>query len=238
MDKLPARLDDLIDHVLQRHPDGDALARLSDAVLTAEQLGDLADHLIGHFVDQARRAGASWTEIGQSMGVTKQAAQKRFVPRADPDEKPSDSGQYARFTDRARRVVVMAQDEAHKIGDGHVGVEHVLLGLLDVREGLAARALVEQSISLDAVRAATIAVLPLDKTPRPGHIPFTPAAKKLLHLTLREALRLGHNYIGTEHMLLAMMADTDSPAERILRGAGLDCAAAEQWMLAQLAPLA
>lgn len=234
MDKLPARLDDLIDHVLQRHPDGDALARLSDAVLTAEQLGDLADHLIGHFVDQARRAGASWTEIGQSMGVTKQAAQKRFVPRADPDEKPSDGGQYARFTDRARQVMVMAKDEARKIGDGCVGAEHVLLGLLDVAEGLAARALVEQGLALDALRAATLAVLPLSKEAAPGHIPFTPGGKKLLQLTLREALRLGHNYIGTEHMLLAMLSDEDSRTERILRDAGADRDVAEQWMLAQL----
>ena len=86
MDKLPARLDDLIDHVIGAVPDADPLARLSTAVLTAQQLGDIADHLIGHFVDQARRAGASWTEIGESMGVTKQAAQKRFVPRTASDD--------------------------------------------------------------------------------------------------------------------------------------------------------
>ena len=115
---------------------------------------------------------------------------------------------------------MLAQDEARKIGDGYVGGEHVLLGLLDVTEGLAARALVEQSVSLAALRAATLAVLPLAKEAPPGHIPFTPVAKKLLQLTLREALRLGHNYIGTEHMLLAMLSDTDSSTERILRDAG------------------
>src|SRR4029453_8288288 len=132
MDKLPARLDDLIDLVTGSVPDDDPLARLSTALLTAQQLGDIADHLIGHFVDQARRAGASWTEIGQSMGVTKQAAQKRFVPKTALDEKPAPDGQFGRFTDRARRAVVLAQEHARTAGNDHVGVEHVLLGLLDV----------------------------------------------------------------------------------------------------------
>jgi len=77
------RLDDLITLVKNRHPDGDALERLGDAVSVGEHLGEVADHLIGHFVDQARRSGASWTDIGTSMGVTKQAAQKRFVPKTD-----------------------------------------------------------------------------------------------------------------------------------------------------------
>src|SRR5436190_16531172 len=148
MSQPPVRLDELISYI--RNTEGTALDQVSAAVRISEHLGDLADHLIGHFVDQARRAGASWTEIGQSMGVTKQAAQKRFVPRADPDEKPSDAGQYARFTDRARQVMVMAQDKARKMGDGYVGAEHVLLGLIDVSEGLAARALAEQNVSLDA----------------------------------------------------------------------------------------
>src|SRR5688500_15891790 len=134
MDKLPARLDDLIDLVVERHPDGDALARLSAAVLTAEQLGEVADHLIGHFVDQARRAGASWTEIGQSMGVTKQAAQERFVPRTESEDKPAAAGQFSRFTDRARRVVVLAEEHARSDGNPYVGVEHILLALLDVSE--------------------------------------------------------------------------------------------------------
>src|ERR1700756_4140735 len=94
----PVRLDDLIEAIRNVHTD--VLEQLSDAVLAAEHLGELADHLIGHFVDQARRSGASWTDIGNSMGVTKQAAQKRFVPKAatvaDPDQG------FARFTPRAR----------------------------------------------------------------------------------------------------------------------------------------
>src|SRR3954452_16430874 len=97
------RLDDLIDAINKVH--ADALDRLSDAVLAAEHLGDVADHLIGHFVDSARRSGASWTEIGQSMGVTKQAAQKRFVPK---DLGAADG--FRRFTTRARNVVVASMN--------------------------------------------------------------------------------------------------------------------------------
>jgi hypothetical protein len=238
MDKLPARLDDLIDFVLESDPDGDALTRLSAAVLTAEQLGDLADHLIGHFVDQARRAGASWTEIGQSMGVTKQAAQKRFVPRTEPEDKPAGAGQFSRFTDRARRVVVGAEERARSAGNPYVGVEHILLALLDMTEGLAARAIVAQGISLDVVRERATAALHASTEVPAGHIPFTGSSKKLLQLSLREALRLGHNYIGTEHMLLAMLGDTDSAAEKILRDAGVDRDAAETWLLAHLNPRA
>src|SRR2546430_11683178 len=94
----PVRLDDLIESVKSQHPGSDPLQQLSDAVLVAEQVEEVADHLIGHFVDQARRSGASWTEIGTSMGVSKQAAQKRFVPSANQ------TTDFSRFTDRARRV--------------------------------------------------------------------------------------------------------------------------------------
>src|ERR1700722_2641719 len=125
----PVRLDDLIDAIKQAH--GDVLEQLSNAVLTADHLGDLADHLIGHFVDQARRSGASWTQIGQSMGVTKQAAQKRFVPK-DPGE-PSDidsSHGFSRYSPQARNAVVAAQNEAHAAGNTEIQTEHLILGLL------------------------------------------------------------------------------------------------------------
>src|SRR5688572_13812628 len=223
------RLDDLIEAIKRVHTD--ALDQPSDAVLAADHLGDVADHLIGHFVDQARRAGASWTEIGQSMGVTKQAAQKRFVPRTESEDKPAAAGQFSRFTDRARRVVVLAEEHARSAGNPYVGVEHILLALLDMSEALAARAIVAQGIALDVVRQRTLAALHASTEVPAGHIPFTGSSKKLLQLALREALRLGHNYIGTEHMLLAILGDTDSSAEKILREAGVDRDAAETWLL-------
>src|ERR1700710_2798684 len=112
----PVRLDDMIDAIKQAHTD--ALEQLSDAVLVADQLGDVADHLVGHFVDQARRAGASWTDIGRSMGVTKQAAQKRFVPRSS-DVVP-ELGNWARFTDRARKAVADTAGLARQTGHDQV----------------------------------------------------------------------------------------------------------------------
>ncbi len=112
----PVRLDDLIDVIKQVHDE--PLEQLTDAVLAAESLGEVADHLIGHFVDQARRSGASWTEIGQCMGVTKQAAQKRFVPKTPTDADALDpNAGFSRFTDRARNVVVEAQNKAHDAGN-------------------------------------------------------------------------------------------------------------------------
>src|ERR1035438_5732731 len=105
------RLDDLIDAITKTH--SDALDQLSDAVIAADHLGDVADHLIGHFVDQARRSGASWTDIGRSMGVSKQAAQKRFVPRDSGEGSDLDPSQeFSRFTPRARNVVMAAHNEA------------------------------------------------------------------------------------------------------------------------------
>ena len=103
----PVRLDDLIEAIKKVH--SDPLEQLTDAVIAADHLGDVADHLIGHFVDQARRSGASWTDIGKHMGVTKQAVQKRFVPRAEG----AGARDFARFTDKARRAVVEAHCGGH-----------------------------------------------------------------------------------------------------------------------------
>jgi hypothetical protein len=170
----PLRLDDLIDAITSVHPE--ALDQLTDAVLAAEHLGDIADHLIGHFVDQARRSGASWTEIGKSMGVTKQAAQKRFVPKmTNLDAADLDPSQgFSRFTPRARSAVVAAQNAAHVAGNAEITVDHLLLGLLDDPAALATTVLAAQQISADAVRAAI--ELPARADQVPALIPFTAQA--------------------------------------------------------------
>jgi hypothetical protein len=226
------RLDDLIETIKKVHPD--ALDQLSSAVLAADHLGEVADHLIGHFVDQARRSGASWTEIGRSMGVTKQAAQKRFVPK-DPGE-PSDldpSQGFSRFTPRARNVVVTAQNEARAASNAEIGTGHLVLGLLAEPEGLAARAIVDRGLTLDAVRAAAAATLPPPAAELPALVPFDARAKKALELTFREALRLGHNYVGTEHILLALLEQEGE--DGLLSGLGLDKASTETALVAALA---
>src|SRR5512147_3108335 len=123
------RLDDLIAAIKKVH--SEPLDQLQDAVIAADHLGEVADHLIGHFVDQARRSGASWTDIGRSMGVTKQAAQKRLVPKDPGIPIDLDPGQgFGRFTPRARNVVVAAQNEAHRAGNEQITTDHLVLGLL------------------------------------------------------------------------------------------------------------
>ena len=160
------RLDDLIHAIKMVHED--ALEQLSDAVLAADHLGEVADHLIGHFVDQARRSGASWTQIGSAMGVSKQAAQKRFVPK-DPGEVAAiDAAQgFSRFTPRARNVVVAAQNAARDAANPEILPEHLVLGLLTEPEAIAAKVLTSQGVSLDAVREAAMAGCPSMPTPLP-----------------------------------------------------------------------
>lgn len=220
----PVRLDELIEAIKKVH--SDALEQLSGAVIAADHLGDVADHLIGHFVDQARRSGASWTEIGKSMGVTRQAAQKRFVAK-DPGE-PSDldpSQGFSRFTERARNVVMAAQNEARAARNDEVRPEHLTLGLLSEPDGLAAAFIKAQGVSLDAVRQAATEALPPAAEALPDLIPYDAGARKALELTFREALRMGHNYVGTEHILLALLEHEDG--EGVLSGLGIDKAAAE-----------
>jgi len=216
----PIRLDDLINAIKKVH--GDALDQLADAVLAAEHLGELADHLIGHFVDQARRSGASWTEIGKSMGVTKQAAQKRFVTKAEPSTLDPTQG-FARFTPRARQVVVIAQNSAHDAGNSEITPAHLLLGLPADPGSLATKLLQKQGVEVAAVRTAVR--LPPRAADVPALIPFSGPARKVLELTFREALRLSHNYIGTEHILLALLEAEDEHGT--LRTLGVDKAAVE-----------
>jgi hypothetical protein len=218
------KLDNLIAAINKAH--ADPLEQLSDAVLVGEHLSEVADHLIGHFVDQARRSGASWTDIGRSMGVTKQAAQKRFVPKAGEVGDLDPAQGFARFTIRARNVAMAAHNEARAAGNSEVLPEHLILGLLSEPKGLGAQALVAQDVSLDAVRERVAASLPAGKGEVPGVVPYSSQSRKALELTFREALRLGHNYVGTEHLLLALLELEAGNGP--LSGLGIDKAIAEQ----------
>jgi hypothetical protein len=206
MDQLPVRLDDLISYV--KSQDGTALDHVSAAMRISEHLGELADHVIGHFVDQARKAGASWTEIGQSMGVTKQAAQKRFVPKAAEWPVPPDEAgwqealaeafrahPFSRFTPRAKNSISAAAEEARERRHDHVMPEHIALGLLHEPEGLAAKAIEALGVPMDSARSALAGALPPATVDEPvtSQIPFSPRTKKMMHIAVREALKLGHN---------------------------------------------
>jgi ATP-dependent Clp protease ATP-binding subunit ClpA len=129
---------------------------------------------------------------------------------------------FERFTDRARRVVVLAQEEARMLNHNYIGTEHILLGLIREGEGLAAKALESLGISLDAVRQQVEEIIGQGQEAPSGHIPFTPRAKKVLELSLRESLQLGHNYIGTEHILLGLIREGDGVATQILVRLGAD----------------
>ncbi|MET7441781.1 Clp protease N-terminal domain-containing protein [Streptomyces sp. NPDC004082] len=229
--KATVRLDDLIEAIKKVHTD--ALDQLQDAVIAADHLGEVADHLIGHFVDQARRSGASWTDIGRSMGVTRQAAQKRFVPKAESDLDPSQG--FGRYTERARKVVMAAHSEARDAGNAEGLPEHLVLGLISEPEALAARAITAQGVTLDAVRAAATGALPPASPEVPELVPYGPAAKKVLELTFREALRLGHNYVGTEHILLALLEHENG--EGVLTALGIDKPTTEDHVTRALAEI-
>ncbi|AJT42367.1 ATP-dependent Clp protease ATP-binding subunit [Psychromicrobium lacuslunae] len=138
---------------------------------------------------------------------------------------------FERFTDRARRVVVLAQEEARMLNHNYIGTEHILLGLIHEGEGIAAKALESLNISLDAVREQVQEIIGQGQQAPSGHIPFTPRAKKVLELSLREALQLGHNYIGTEHILLGLIREGEGVAAQVLVKLGADLGRVRQQVI-------
>jgi ATP-dependent Clp protease ATP-binding subunit ClpA len=138
---------------------------------------------------------------------------------------------FERFTDRARRVVVLAQEEARLLNHNYIGTEHLLLGLIHEGEGVAARALESLGISLEAVRAQVEEIIGQGQSAPTGHIPFTPRAKKVLELSLREATQLGHNYIGTEHILLGLIREGEGVAAQVLVKLGADLSRVRQQVI-------
>jgi ClpA/ClpB-like protein len=223
MDNFPIPLDNLIAYVKALHPDGGPLNHLSDAVTVAARMDEQSDALIGYFVDQARHSGASWSLIGASMGVSKQAAQQRFVTALVPEG----SQMFSRFTQRARNALDAAGQIAGRSQQERVDATHVVAGLLSEPEGIAARVIHGAGITDEQIYA----VLELEAAPGSAAgddadaaairtLRFTDDGKAALKGTLKAALRLGHNYIGTEHLLLGVLF-ADGDAARALTAAGL-----------------
>jgi ATP-dependent Clp protease ATP-binding subunit ClpC len=142
-----------------------------------------------------------------------------------------EGGMFERFTNRARNVVKLAQEEARRLDHDHIGTEHVLLGLLGEPEGIGAKALVALGVSLEAVHADVERTIGRGEGAPTGHIPFTPRAKKVLELSLREALKLHHNYIGTEHIVLGLVREGEGVAANILVESGADLPEVRQEVL-------
>jgi hypothetical protein len=205
-------LQELIDSVKTDAPGGEALSRLSQASRTVDDLEQIGDALLGHFVDECRRNGHSWSEISSALGVSKQAAHKRFT---------FDTPTFERFTERARAVVSGSEIEARRLGHGFVGTEHILLALFDVTGGVARQVLDGAGISKAAVDEHVLEVITRATPPEEGKLPFTPRAKAVLRSGAEVALQMGHNYIGTEHILLGLFADEDAIAAKVLSELGL-----------------
>lgn len=230
----PVRLDDLIVAIKKVHDD--PLDQLTDAMLAADHLGDVADHLIGHFVDQARRTGASWTQIGTSMGVTKQAAQKRFTPKDPGTAADLDPNQgFNAFTPRARNVAAAAHNIAKAAGNPEVTPAHLALGILDDPDSLAVALIKRSGIEYDSLGDELRATLGARVAQTPELIPYDASARKVLELTFRQALRLGHGYIGTEHILFALLDLEDGTGP--LTDAGLDPGDLESRLTALMASM-
>jgi hypothetical protein len=232
MAEFPVSLDNLISYVKSLHPDSDPLQNLSDAFSVSSQIDDQSDALIGHFVDQARRAGASWSQIGASMGVTKQAAQKRFVSAWE-------SAEFSRFTQRTRNALAAAARAAADAGAGPVDAAHLVAGLLTEPDGVAAKAIHGAGLSDEQVLAA-VSVAGVasgdDGTDVAAlrEMRFTEPGRAALRSALMAALRLGHNYIGTEHLLLGILK-ADGDAAHALVSLGLTAEVAERQIADEIA---
>jgi len=201
-------LQELIETVESDAAGGDDLAQLATAARTAADLEEVADETLTHFVDRCRRNGRSWSEISKALGVTKQAVHKRFALTPT----------FERFTVRARGALTGAAAAATRLRHNYVGTEHVLLGLFAEPEGIAAKVLAERGLTGDDVEAAILGLTPRGEV-EVGAPPFTPRAASCLEKALNEALALGHNYIGTEHILLGLFRDEEGFAARIMRDA-------------------
>ena len=176
--------------------------------------------------------GAAWVKEAVMRGHAARPLAER-IKKATLRRQPR--GMFQRFTDRARRVVVLAEEEARLLRHNAVGPEHLLLGLLHEGEGVAARALESLGVTREAVRQQVEQIIGCGQWAPGGHIPFTPRAKKVLELSLREAMALGHNYVGTEHILLAMSREGDGVAAQALTGLGIGHAQVRERVLGLLA---
>jgi hypothetical protein len=227
MTPLNVNLQQLIEQLDADLADADALAKVTEAQQRARTLSGIGDQLIDHFVQKAREGGTSWSQLGEALGVSKQAAQQRWVPGR--------SGKlFSRFTDRARHVVVLAETRARELRHGQVDTEHLLAGLLGEPDGLGALAVFAIAGSREAVERALDPVLAPRTDATPTHIPFSDANKQVFKESLNVALEMGHNYIGTEHILLGLLRVPEGRAAQILEQIGVTYQAAHAEVLKEI----
>ncbi|HEX4399724.1 MAG TPA: Clp protease N-terminal domain-containing protein [Galbitalea sp.] len=232
MSDSPIPLDNLIAYVRKMHEGAGPLDNLADAVRVAATIEEEADALIGYFVDQARRSGAPWSEIGASMGVSKQAVQKRFVTRVDESDIVPQGKLFERFTERARHTVAASRRIATAVGADGTNTDHLSTALLTEPQGFAARYIRDAEISNEQLLAAFDIdpdAFATAATVEAGNVPFDLTSKLALREALRVALRLGHNYIGTEHLLLGII-QLDGEQARKFTDLGVTVDSVEAWL--------
>jgi len=218
-------LQDLIDTVRASVPDEDLSGQLAKAAEVAGGLSRLGDRLLDHFVFQCRQAGMSWAELSASLGVSKQAAHKRFTGVAPTLQ---------RYTAKAQQAVQSSIEQARALRHAAVGTEHLLLALFEPADSLAALALARLRVPRERVYELVVAAQPQSAEPSEGAIPFTAKTKAAMRGALDEALDLNHNYIGTEHLLLALHRDESAEAARILVRLNVDRDTLRTTLLAEL----
>ena len=251
MAEFPVPLDNLIAYVKTLNPEGGPLENVSDAFAVSEQLDEQSDALLGYFVDQARRSGLPWSQIGAAMGVSKQAAQKRFVPGQAGDHlRAGGFKTFSRFTDRAVRVLfaadhLAAESPAAHLADGQaesatrpaIGAAQLAAAFLSEPEGLAAKAIRQGGLTAEQVYAA-VGTGPAPQLPNAdratlSELAFDESTKAAFREALKWALRMGHNYIGTEHLLLGVLFSGGPVAEGFI-AIGLTPQRAEELITAEL----
>jgi hypothetical protein len=251
MAEFPVPLDNLIAYVKTLRPEGGPLENVTDAFAVSEQLDEQSDALLGYFVDQARRSGLSWSQIGSAMGVSKQAAQKRFVPGQASDHLRADGFKtFSRFTDRAVRVLfaadhLAADRPASHPADGQeksatrpaIGAAQLAAALLSEPEGLAAKAIRQGGLLPEQIYAV-VGIGPAPQLPNQDRasareLTFDDSAKAAFREALKWALRMGHNYIGTEHLLLGVLF-SGGPVSEAFTDLGLPPQRAEELITAEL----
>ena len=225
-------LNSLILRVTGEQAGTDPLDRLELACAAAHELTETADQLITYFVNEARDAGLSWTQIGERMGVTKQAARKKFVPRDLPAE-PSVLREriYGRYTGPARHVIILAQAQAKERRHPCIGTEHILLAICNEPAGTGTRIIRACGTGPDQLAVGLARRLPPPGTEAPDRPPFTAGTKKVIELTARKARQLGHDRIGTGHLLLGVLIQGGGPAADVLAEAGITWQRAERELL-------
>jgi len=204
------------------------------AVVMADDLGTLGDQVVSHFVEAARHSGCSWSQIGEQLGVSKQAAQQAFVsptPRRGRFGRRPAVRRHGRWSDDAKAVIIGAQEESGALGHDHVGTEHLLLALTR-GTGPAATALRQLGVDHTAVRAHLDELIGRGTVGKSGRRPFGPRTKKVLELAVRESIHLQHPELRAEHVLLAIVREGEGMAAQILvQKVGVDLAQVRQTVL-------